>query len=402
MRSRMWSIGALLLILGLLPTLVGAQSPAFETRHEYAFGQSADFYLTVPEETSIENLRFLLDFGEGPEVHARPLEDDEAHYHRNLQARPFPPYANITYWWEYRDEAGTRQTTAETTFRYVDHRFDWRSYQHRNVHLHWVTDSERLHNQALEITQTFLEDAEILFEEPLPKPIYVYIYPSTPDLNQALRLAGATWVGGEAYPQYDVALLGLKANQEASLKLKQLLPHELTHLALAQNLGARAYAELPAWVKEGLATSFEQRADAAYEIALDDAERKSGYLPPETLCQPFVGLSQDQRILAYAESQSLMRYVQQTYGWTNVHKLLTSYADGLGCSQGVEQSLNRSMTMLEREWRAWRAQDEQPAPPSRQVQMLGLILLGDVAPWLLLTLLLLLPGVLSLLTRRTP
>ncbi|MGB4873199.1 MAG: hypothetical protein WBP47_24330, partial [Candidatus Promineifilaceae bacterium] len=69
--------------------------------------------------------------------------------------------------------------------------------------------------------------------------------------------------------------------------------------------------------------------------------------------------AEDKAVLAYAQSQSLVRYIQARYGNQTLDALLTAYADGQDCDGGVRQAVNQSLAELEKEWLA----NQQPQTP---------------------------------------
>ncbi len=387
-----WCI--LVLLSGwLLPRPTLAQE-APETTHSCTFGQSAEFTLRFPPAAKVEEVQLFLSIaGDAPEIHVLTVEDDVARYRRDLRAQPFLPFQTVTTWWEYEDDDGAPAKTNETIFLNEDNRFQWQTRTEDELTIKWVSGSTELLVAALDIARTALEEITTALHNPSLGPVTIYVYPSLPDLQLALRLSGYEWLGGEALPEVGVILLAIPATPEAIIRLQQDIPHELTHLALYRQLGPQGYANLPCWLNEGLASHFEQRPEAAYALALERARRENELLPLADLCPPFYTLRGEQVLLAYAESQSVLGYLQQTYGWSGMRVLLDAYADGLDCSSGLKRAVGAELPTVERAWRVWLEQEGRPSEQPQRIWTMGHIALRDLAPWLLLALVIIFPGV---------
>jgi hypothetical protein len=129
-------------------------------------------------------------------------------------------------------------------------------------------------------------------------------------------------------------------------------------------------------------------------VALEKARREATLLPLGQLCNT-LPLEQSQIILAYAQSQSVATYLRQTYGWSGLRTLLNAYADGAGCSAGLERSLNIDLATLEREWRVWLEHNDQAISRPQRAWLAALVVVQDLAPWLLLIGLLFLPALVA-------
>lgn len=385
---------AALLVLGTAP--LAAQTPPTLT-HSYTFGQTATFILNAPADLEAAEAILYLRIGGDHELrsqaHTVPIEDGVATYRRDLREAPFPPFAQITYWWE----AGAFKTDPQD-FLYEDNRFEWKTLSANAITLHWVTGDEATMVSGLDITQTALEEIQRALQVPPPDGddgIRVYVYPSLPDLQSALRLAGREWIGAEALPEVGVLLINLPASQEATLRMKRLIPHELTHKMIYDQVGPQGYDAIPTWLMEGLASYVEQSPDPAYSLALQDANEQGDLIDLATLCYPFPA-ERDRALLAYAQSQSLVAYIQQTYGWSRIRALLDAYADGLDCGAGVQQVLEMDLHSLQRAWQAWLTQRETPSAWAATL----VVLLRELAPWVMLLLVISLPSLAVLVNAR--
>jgi hypothetical protein len=268
---------------------------------------------------------------------------------QDLRLTAIPPFSQIAYWWQVDLEDGTSTTTVPTSFDYTDNRFDWQSLHSGEVTVHWVAGDTIFGQSVLDIA---LGAQDTLERKLLPAGLAaldVYVYPTVEDLRSGLLLGGQAWTGGHAEPSLGVVLVSAAPSSEGILSLERSLPHELTHILLYQRMDG-AYSKLPTWLNEGLATLAEGDPDPSYRLALEEAVRLGDYLPLTSLCAPFPSSSAAAR-LAYAESASIVQYLQDVYGIGAINALLDAYQEGsTTCTGGIQRVLGRSADQLEAEW----------------------------------------------------
>lgn len=378
--TRVLPLLAVLLLL-VLPLPLLAQEPqpivVTATSVRYSFGQQATFEIQVAAGTAIDELFLYLEEegAAGTEVVPVPLEDaasTQAAYQRDLRLHPFPPFGQVTWWWEVRGEAGQRVTTEPSTLEYVDDRFEWQATSDGAVHIHADVDDPAYAQTALDIARTGLARIVEELESPALAEVHVYLYPSLTDLRAALEMAGREWMGGQARPELGAVLVAVPYDDEFVARMEQDIPHELTHLVVYEVTGPEGYTRVPAWLDEGLAMDNQARPDPNMDALLEQARAEGRLIPLSDLCAPFPSDPQA-ALLSYAQSASLVRYIRDRYGDTGIRALLAVYADGLDCEGGIVRALNVGPERLDLAWRA---------------HMMGLsgsmTWLADNGPWLLL------------------
>jgi hypothetical protein len=82
---------------------------------------------------------------------------------------------------------------------------------------------------------------------------------------------------------------------------------------------------------------------------IEVARQTKNLLPISALCQAFPRDASN-AYLAYAESESFVRYLSTTYGVSGIQKLIQRYLDGMGCSEGASAALNGSLNSLDNNW----------------------------------------------------
>ena len=165
----------------------------------------------------------------------------------------------------------------------------------------------------------------------------------------ALVLGGQSWVSGHASPELGVVMISIPPGPEQGIEFERQVPHELTHVLLYQSLGPN-YNRLPIWLTEGLATTAEIYPNPDLEAALAAAVKTNSLLPLADLCAAFPP-DTGRAFLAYAQSQSFVRFLLDNYGATGFSALISAYADGMDCEQGARRALEQPLSQLEARWR---------------------------------------------------
>src|SRR5208283_445419 len=98
------------------------------------------------------------------------------------------------------------------------------------------------------------------------------------------------------------------------------------------------FNRLPTWLEEGIASMEELYPNPDYANALEVAGKNNSLLSFEDLCASFPADS-GRAYLAFAESQSFVRFLRDTYGNTGIVALTKAYADGLDCNLGATRAV---------------------------------------------------------------
>lgn len=353
----------ILLALLLLPASATAQSPVtlIHSTADYRYGQVMRFSLTAASQTPITQVTlafttpglpntFTVDLTLPPTVEidvTQPVDLTQVH---------IAPFAPVTFWWLLTDVQGDTFTLPETTIQYTDDRFHWQQVEREGAAVHWAEGEPSLAQAALNVITQAQPRLQSIIPAAWSEPLHVYVYPTSSDLRAALRLAGSDWVGGHASPALGVILVAVPDPLTAPAALQRSLPHELTHLLLYQATGV-AYETVPVWFKEGLATWFEQNPNPNYETVLREAIAGNSAIPFAELCLAFPA-AEDQALLAYAQSASLITTIQTRYGNHALTEFVDAFADGLRCEAAVQRVLGISLADLTGIW--WQEQQQQP------------------------------------------
>ncbi len=382
-RKIFWVVG--IALLGLLwPSLAAAQSDAsaWSVQASYEFGQTMLFQLTAENPDPIEQVTLFVSTPEFPSAYSvtknvAPARQIAVSQEMDLAQVRLAPFTTVTYWWVLETAVGDI-ILPEKTIIYEDDQFEWRQLENDEIVVHWTGDDSALGQLALDTIDASLDRLSGWFPPDDNPPddkliLNLYLYPSSADLRAALRLTGRDWVGAHAHPDLGVILVTAVNVRTAATDLQQSIPHELVHFLLYQAAGSN-YDNVPLWFNEGLASFVETVPNPSYEALMATAVANQTTIPFADLCQTFPSVA-ERALLAYAQSESLISYIQSRYGERALANMITVYADGADCVSGVSRVLSHSLDDLNRDW----LHQQQPRSPLAQFWL-------DNSLWLLLLL----------------
>jgi hypothetical protein len=318
----------------------------------YNFGQQITFLARLTSGIPIQQA--TLSFRNVSEQNTRvvPLTlgaDGSTSYQYDASQHLIPPFATIEF--SYRATLTDNQsvTSGPFYFRYDDNRFAWKELSAGSVKVHWYNGDEMFGQTALDAARTGLQNIGQIFPLSLNSPVDVYIYATFDDLVSSLTLGGRQWEAGHADPSIGVAMLAAAPGDTQSIDLQRLVPRELTHIILYRSLG-NGFNHLPTWLEEGIASMEELYPNADYAHTLEVAGKNNSLLSFEDLCTTFPADS-GRAYLAFAESQSFVRFLRNTYGNTGIVALTKAYADGLDCNLGAMRAVGMPLNQLDARWR---------------------------------------------------
>ena len=361
----------------------------------YDFGSSIAFHVTARGGAKIAAANLFVNTGGlSPAVwHSAPFQPAPlvtATVSFDLALNPLPPFSTVSYWWQITDANGQTLITPPASFTYEDNRFAWRTLTSGSVTVHWYQGDPAFGQAAARIATSALPIITQDVRAPLPERVNVYIYASDADVQSALGRVGVAYANGHADPKLGVVVISVAPDLRATDNLEIQLPHEMTHVLIYRAAGGN-YAAVPYWFNEGLAVLHQAQRDSRLPALLAAARDSRQFLSLSSLCAPF---NPAEVSLAYAESESVVSFIRQRFGAEGINRLLTAYAGGADCGAGVQSALGLSLDQLQTSWQA----DIAPAPVTVSERAQAL------APWLLLTLLVLLGPITLLLVafRRPP
>lgn len=386
-----FSIVMAVLILGL-PQRVRAQS-GIEVADEgisVEFGQHVTFQARIQSSVPVASATIVFsdDFDETPRRF--PVEignNGVVAYRYDVIQNVLRPFTTITFWFDITLTNGQTFRSPNFQRQYIDNRFVWQQQVDGVLQVHWYEGDAAFGDALLNVSKRSLNAIDALIPATLDAPLDIYVYANNTDLQSALFLGGEEWQGGHANPKLGVVMLAVTPGPGQSIEMETLIPHELAHVMLYRSVGD-GYDLLPVWLSEGIASLAELYPNPDYDQALTVASQNDSLLPIVKLCDTFP-LDASGAYLAYAESQSFVRFLRDSYGTPALFSLTSAYASGLDCEQGVVRALGTSLVSLDARWRE-----------SVLGQNVAGVFLRNMTPYLGLFILLLLMPLLGFLQRR--
>ncbi len=353
LKRGIWVV-CLLFLPWLLTAVQSEQQPvASQSQAEYEFGQALHFSLLVQGSQPISSVTFFYRADDSLATTAVDIAVESALEVRvehtvELTEVRLAPFSTIRYWWQVTDIAGNVLEVPSQIVEYEDDRFEWRTLSDDVITIHWTNEDAALGQMALDIINDSLPRLSAIIPVKLPDPLRLYIYPSVSDLQSSLRLTGRDWVGGHTNPELGVILVTAANSRTAVSDLRQSIPHELTHLMLYQATG-EAFPNLPRWFDEGLAAIMESGPDPNEVLILEEAVENGATIPFSELCTT-IPLDGRQAVLAYAQSRSLIDFIQAEYGNNALNQMVLALVDGANCDSVSSRVLSLSLTELNQAW----------------------------------------------------
>ena len=262
------------------------------------------------------------------------------------QSGSMPPGAQIWWRWRVTDETGKETVTDQQTVTWLDSKHNWQTLTDTDLRLHYYDIDQAKAQDLLDAAKTSLTRN---LQQAGLKPdgsMDVYIFASYSDL-QAAVLYEPSWLGGQAFPDFNIIIVGLSGS-DAQYD-RNVVIHELTHV-LVGHLTFTCLGGVPQWLNEGLAVYSEGPLDSASQQQLDQAVKGDTLLTVRSISGAF-SAEYGKATLSYAESDSLVNYLLQTYGQPKMTALLMSLRDGNTIDEGLTTTYGFNVDGLEDAWR---------------------------------------------------
>lgn len=277
----------------------------------------------------------------------------------DMRNASLPPGAEVSYWWVVKDALGNKSETLPEIMHFDDNRCQWRSRDvtipqaeeralpSARLTLFWYEGDDSFANELVDTcVEGLVRLAENIGAYP-EKPIEIYVYASTTDLQGAM-IFSQEWTGGVAFSQFGIIAISIPP-----MRLgwgKKALVHELTHLVVHQATFS-PYAQLPTWLDEGLAMYNEGELDPFLNSYLERAIAQDSLISVRTLCSPF-SAEPEKAYLSYAQSYSVVKYLLTNYGQDKMLDLLSLLKEGHGYDEALSEVYGFDINGLDARWKA--------------------------------------------------
>ncbi len=356
-RKLVLKLMAILLIAAILPFNVNqakAQGGIVveEPTVAVSFGQSITFQAKIKSSIPIQQVSLLFRGINEENTRVENLTvgpDGLVSFTYDASLNLITPFSWVIFWFQATLSDNQTYTSDPIRFQYKDDRFPWRDVSRDNVNVHWYAGDDAFGAAALDAASSGTTAISEFVSVSLNDPIDIYIYSNTADLQNMLMLGGEEWMGGHASPEFGVVMVAIAPGAGQSIEMQTKIPHELAHVMLYRSLGD-TYAAQPLWLLEGIASMVELYPNPDYARALEIASGDDSLLAMESLCASFPA-DAGNAFLAYAQAQSFVSYIRDSFGSSGLTRLTNSYSEGFSCELGATSALGTPLSQLDARWR---------------------------------------------------
>ncbi len=320
------------------------------------FPTTLDFNLAIESQAEIEDVRlhYLIDRESFARVTSEIIFDiipsTSVTVSWALDMRKIgglPSGSVIDYWWTMTDIQGNEYTTARQQLPFDDDRYLWHSLTEDAITLYWYAGDDSFAGELMSAARQGLTRLSEETGAYLEKPVRIYIYASSGDLQGAM-IFPQEWTGGAAYIQLGTIVLGIAPN--AIEWGKRALVHELAHLVTNQMV-FNPYNYIPTWLNEGLSMYAEGQLQDSYQSYLRQAVADDALISVRTLASSFSAFAA-QSYLSYAQSYSLVNFLINSYGQDKMFALLGTFKQGSTGDGALMDVYGFDMDGLDDRWQA--------------------------------------------------
>lgn len=392
--ARIYLAFAFIAVLMIVPTVNAQESaPVSGLEASHVYGEQITFTaeLSADADPRAANLTFQINgSGNSTVIPAEIAGGDTllAVYDTATQDN-VPAFSRLTYWFTLEFADGRRQESNRASYIYTDNRYIWQTLSaEERYRVHWIEGELAFGQALLDALLNARGDYAQFLDLPFPEKLDIYVYPDNIVLQDALEISNIRWAAGHANTAENTILTAIPTGFDQQLDIQRQIPHEITHIRLALFMG-ESYGNLPAWYNEGLASIAEQYTAPSYWQLLQTAQEQDTLIPLAELCKSFPA-DMTQAGLAYAQSDSFVRYLHNRFGKAGLQTLVNAYIEGESCESGSQSAFGLSLDRLEADW--YRAAFDSGIIPRS---------LGEVLTWVVLLVIIIVgPIVLTIFSAR--
>jgi tetratricopeptide (TPR) repeat protein len=239
---------------------------------------------------------------------------------------------------ELRPDATVQQFLAKAQREEtVESSFSQGESSHFVLHYEGRQTSETLRTQILEALESDYDDLVRDLGNPPRDNILVTLYTEQAffDVTHA-----PTWSGAINDGKLRIPVSGLSS---MTPELAHVLKHELAHSFITQLSGGRC----PPWLHEGIAQLLEPKSLGGDGHALAQLFKAQREVPINALEGSFQSFSGSQAYVAYAESLAAVSYINDSYGMSDVQRILQRLSQGNSTESALRATIHSDYGQLE-------------------------------------------------------
>jgi len=239
---------------------------------------------------------------------------------------------------ELRPDATVRQLLAKAQREAtVESEFSQGESSHFVLHYEGRQTSEALRSQILSALESDYDDLARDLGNPPRDNILVTLYTEQAffDVTHA-----PSWSGAMNDGKLRIPISGLTS---VTPELARVLKHELAHSFITQLSGGRC----PPWLHEGIAQLLEPKNLGGDGHALAVLFKAQQNIPLNALEGSFLNFSGNAAYLAYAESLAAVSYINDSYGMSDIQRILQRLSQGNSTEAALRATIHSDYGQLE-------------------------------------------------------
>ena len=277
-----------------------------------------------------------------------PGEAISVAYTADFRGGQMPPGVDIAYFWRLTDANGAVLETPEQIVLWSDSRYEWQTLTGENVTVYAYNGDEAFNQAILDTAEATITRLNTAYDAATTAPIRIWAYNSGQDFAGALAPNSEPWIAGAAYPTLGLinSILPVGDMREVA----RIVPHEVSHQVLYQAT-RNPWNSPPNWLDEGLAV-LAQGVGSENFPAVVQAAADAGQLESIRVLNSQFPYDAEGAVLGYAQSESIVRFIQQTYGEEGIARLIAIFREGVAYEEAVEGALGVTLDELNALWQA--------------------------------------------------
>jgi hypothetical protein len=229
-----------------------------------------------------------------------------------------------------------RESSAESNFSQNES-------SHFNLHFEGKATSENFRHDLLATLESEYDDLVRDLDYSPRNNIAVTLYTQQEffDVTRAPAWTGALNDGKLRIPISGITTM--------TSELARILKHELTHSFVSQMSAGRC----PTWLNEGIAQLEEGKSSASHGRLLAQLFATGNEIPYNLLESSFMSFSAMEATAAYAESLATAEYIRDTYGMSEIARILERLSRGSSTESALRANIHSDYRQLQDEMTRW-------------------------------------------------
>ena len=221
--------------------------------------------------------------------------------------------------------------------------FSEREKGHFVLHYEGGQTSESFRSQLVEALETQYQDlrSQLGMEPRSTVQVILYSNQTFFDVTRA-----PSWTGALNDGKLRIPISGLTA---LTPELAHVLRHELTHSFVNQ----LAMGRCPHWLNEGVAQALEPRTLGSRASRLAELFKLEQEIPLNQLETSFTSFNTIEAALAYDESLAAVDYIRNTYGMSDLLRILQRVGEGASAEAAMRATIHADYQQFEDELRLY-------------------------------------------------